>query len=202
MRITLFLTLAAFVAMSFTTEGGYTVGDTAADFELKNVDGEMVSMADYPEAKGFIVIFTCNKCPYSVAYEDRIISINKKYAKQGYPVIAINSNDPERVPGDSYEAMIERANDKKFSFPYIYDSTQEIARTFGATKTPHVFLLEKQADNALKVAYIGAIDDSPMSSKNAGEKYLENAIGALKAGNQPDPSNVKAIGCTIKWAQN
>jgi glutathione peroxidase-family protein len=95
---------------------GYQIGDMATDFKLKNVDNKMVSMADYKEAKGFIVIFTCNHCPYAVAYEDRIIALDKKYKKLGYPVIAINPNNPEVQPQDSFELMQVRAKEKKFTF--------------------------------------------------------------------------------------
>jgi len=117
---------------------GYNVGDNASDFKLKNVDGKFVSLSDYPDAKGFTVIFTCNHCPYAIAYEDRIIELDKKYKKLGYPVIAINSNDPEIAPDDSYDKMIVRAKEKGFTFPYLYDETQEVYRKYGAKRTPHI----------------------------------------------------------------
>lgn len=174
---------------------GYSVGDQAADFSLKNVDGEMVSLkGTYPDANGYIVIFTCNHCPYAVMYEDRIIDINSKYASQGYPVIAINPNDPEVVPDDSYEAMQVRAEEKSFEFPYVFDSKQNVFPLYGALKTPHVYLL----DNDLKVKYIGAIDDNPRDASAVKDRYLENAIESMKAGNDPSPSETKAVGCRIK----
>ena len=115
-----FLFALAFCFTTFaTSNAGYKVGDTARDFKLKDVGGRMVSMADNKDAKGFIVIFTCNHCPYSVAYEDRIIALHKAFAPKGYPVIAINPNDPVRQPEDSYENMKVRANEKKFMFPYL-----------------------------------------------------------------------------------
>src|SRR5210317_1073539 len=122
---------------------GYDIGDIATDFKLKNIDGNMVSLSDYDEAKGFIVIFTCNTCPYAVAYEDRIVALDKKYASKNYPVIAIMPNDTEIKPGDSMEAMQNRAKAKGFTFPYLMDENQEIFPQYGATKTPHVYILEK-----------------------------------------------------------
>lgn len=192
------LTLAlALVAMSFTvnTSGGYKVGDTAIDFKLKNVDGKTVSLAGVKDAKGYIVIFTCNACPYAKAYEDRIIALHNKYASLGYPVVAINPNDKDVQPADSYDKMKERAKEKKFPFNYLYDETQEIAKTYGATRTPHVYLLDKNR----VVKYIGAIDDNSESASDVKEKYLENAIDALRNGKDVATKETKAVGCGIKW---
>src|SRR5271154_4283255 len=122
---------------------GYEVGDNATDFRLKNVDGKMVSLADYRSAKGFIVIFDCNTCPYSKAYNGRIIALNKKYALQGFPVIAINANDPASSRGDSFEEMVKVAKEKDYDFPYLVDESQAVAKAYGATNTPHVFVLSK-----------------------------------------------------------
>jgi peroxiredoxin len=180
------------------TVKGYAVGDIAEDFSLKNVDGKMVSMADYEDAKGFVVIFTCNHCPYSIAYEDRIIEFDKAYKEKGYPVIAINPNDPsmEAAKDDSYELMQERAKEKGFTFPYLFDETQEVFPKYGATKTPHCYVLQK-SEAGLKVAYIGAFDDSKEADE-VGEKHIENAVNALLEGNSPDPAEVAAFGCGIK----
>ena len=193
------LLVALFTGATYEDKG-YSVGDYATDFKLKNVDGKMVSMSDYKSAKGIIVIFTCNTCPYSKIYEDRIIAINDKYSAQGFPVIAINPNDPERQPGDLYELMQERAKQKGFTFPYLVDETQEITRAYGATRTPHVFLLKKE-QSKYKVAYIGAVDNNHKSASKATQKYVENAIEALKAGKEVSTDFTKAIGCTIKWRE-
>ncbi len=176
---------------------GLRPGDPARDFRLKNVDGRMVSMADYKDAKGFILIFTCNHCPYSVAYEDRIIDLQRKYAPLAYPVIAVNPNDPAVQAADSYEKMIERARDKKFNFPYLFDDGQKVFPHYGATRTPHVFILEK-VDNDLIVRYIGAIDDNHEDEAAVKVKYVEDAVDALLAGKQPPVAETRAIGCTIK----
>lgn len=177
-----------------TTSNGYQPGDKATDFKLKSVDGKMYSMADYKDAKGFIVVFTCNTCPFAIKYEDRINAIAKKYTPKGYVLLAINPNDPEAQPADTFELMQEKAKEKGFVFPYLVDEGQKIYPQYGATKTPHVFLLDK----SLIVRYIGAIDDNSDDVSAVKEKYLENAIRALDNGADPSPATTKAIGCSIK----
>jgi len=179
---------------------GYGVGDYAADFNLPNVDGKKVSMADYSNAKGFIIVFTCNTCPYAKAYESRIMDLDKKYASKGFPVIAINPNDINQQPGDSMDEMKKRSSSKGYSFPYLRDDSQEVARAFGATKTPHVYILNKESNGKYKVEYIGAIDDSPNDPSDVSETYVEDAIGAIMAGKKPSVTEKRAIGCTIKWS--
>lgn len=196
MKVLPFLILffsSLFVGESMVSNG-YQPGDKAADFKLKSVDGKMYSMADYKDAKGFIVVFTCNTCPFAVKYEDRINDLAKKYKKQGYVLLAINPNDPAVQPADTFELMKEKAKDKKFAFPYLVDEGQQVYPQYGATKTPHVFLLDKN----LVVKYIGAIDDNSDDASAVKEKYLENAIAALEKGSEPSPSLTKAIGCSIK----
>lgn len=178
---------------------GYAVGDKVASFTLKNVDEQMVSLSDYTTATGVIVVFTCNHCPYAKAYEQRIMDLANTYAAQGFPLVAINPNDPNRVPEDDFANMQARAKEKGYSFPYLVDATQEVARAFGATKTPHTYLLENGGKEGFTVRYIGAIDDSPMDATAVEQTYLANAIAALTAGEAPTPDETKAIGCTIKW---
>lgn len=177
---------------------GYKVGDKAADFRLKNVDGKYYSLADIDKAKGYIVIFTCNHCPYSIAYEDRIIDLHKKYERKGYPVVAINPNDSVVQPADSWSAMKVRAQEKKFPFLYLLDEKQEIYPQYGATRTPHVYLLNKEKDGTLRVAYIGAIDDNHKDADAVADPFLAKALEALMDGRMPDPSFTRAIGCSIK----
>lgn len=187
----------ALITSGLVYAGGYDIGDKASDFNLKNVDGKMVSLSDYTDAKGFIVIFTCNHCPYAIAYEDRIIELDKKYKAMGYPVIAINPNDPDVQPGDSYEGMQERASEKGFTFPYLFDKDQSTYPKYGATRTPHVYVLNKE-NKDLVVRYIGTIDDNYADASAVEETYLANAVDALVAGNNPNPATTKAIGCSIK----
>lgn len=176
----------------------YGVGDTVSDFKLKNVDGKMVSLSDFKSAKGVIVIFDCNTCPFSQRYNSRIIALNDKYASKGFPVITINPNDPEQSSGDSFEEMVSLAKEKKYKFPYLVDESQNVAKAFGATNTPHVFIL-KNDNNTFKVAYIGAIDDNARDASSVSKKYVEEAVESL-LNNQPvSSSKTKAIGCGIKW---
>ena len=193
--LTIFTIVSAFTLK--TSSEGYKIGDTATDFKLKNIDGKMVSMADYKHTKGFIVIFTCNHCPYSIAYEDRIIELDKNYKEKGYSVIAINPNNPEISKGDDFISMQKRAKEKGFTFPYLFDEGQNIYPQYGASRTPHVFLLNKEGKD-LKVAYIGAIDNNYSDAEAVTEKYVEDAINALIDGEKPNPNFTKAIGCSIK----
>lgn len=182
-------------------QDGYKVGDAVKDFKLKNVDGKFVSLKDMKDAKGAIVVFTCNTCPYAQAYEQRVIDLHNKFASAGYPVIAINPNDPNVQPGDSFDKMAERARDKKYPFAYVMDETQEVAKAFGATRTPHVYLLQKKGEQ-FEVAYIGAIDDNTEDGSLAKNKYVELAVDALNKGQKPATNFTKAIGCTIKWKKS
>lgn len=187
------LAFILFIAAANAPEG-YKVGDTATDFSLLGTDGEMHSLNSIENAKGYVVVFTCNHCPYSKAYEDRLIALQAKYGPQGYPVVAINPNDPEVNEEDSYEKMVVRAEEKKFNFLYLLDDGQKIYPQYGATRTPHVFLLDK--DRTVK--YIGAIDDNVKNADEVEQTYLADAIEALKAGKTPNPATTKAIGCSIK----
>ncbi|MBK1440292.1 thioredoxin family protein [Parapedobacter sp. ISTM3] len=176
---------------------GYQIGDVVEDFSLKNVDGNKVSLADYSDAKGFILIFTCNTCPVAKGYEDRIIALDKKYKAQGYPVIAINPNDAGVEPRESFEQMQQRAKEKGFTFPYLLDPDHVVTKRFAATHTPHTFLLQKTSQGNV-LQYIGAIDDDSRGG-NPQTKFVEDAIAALNGGSTPNPNMTKAIGCTIKW---
>lgn len=190
----LMLTAVFFFSAFTTITESYKIGDIATDFKLKSVDGKTYSMADFKSAKGFIIVFTCNHCPFAKKYEDRINDLAKKYKPKGYVLLAINPNDPSVQPDDSFELMKVRAKEKGFVFPYLVDEGQKIYPQYGATKTPHVFLLDKNR----VVKYIGAIDDNVDSAGDVKENYLENAIAALESGKTPSPETTKAIGCSIK----
>lgn len=183
--------------VSFEPLDGYEIGDVATDFSLKNIDGEMVSLSDYNDAKGFLVIFTCNMCPYAKAYENRIIELDAKYKPLDVPVIAINPNNPAKQPGDGFEEMKTRAEEKGFTFPYLLDEGQQIFPQYGATRTPHVYLLEKTEEGNI-VRYIGAIDDNYQNEAQVEEKYVENAVDAMLAGEEIKVTTTRAIGCSIK----
>jgi len=193
--VLLIAAIGLFMAATSTTDGGgLAVGDTAPNFSLKNIDGKTVSLDTYKNAKGYVVIFTCNTCPYAVMYEQRIIELHDKYAAKGYPVIAINPNDPEVKPGDSLEKMQQRAAAKEFPFAYLLDVGQEVYPAYGATKTPHIYLLDANKT----VQYIGALDNNPQDAAAVSTRYVEEAIAALDAGKKPAITYTKAIGCSIK----
>ena len=176
------------------SDGGYEIGDTADNFTLKNIDGEFVSLDSYEDANGYVIIFTCNTCPYSKLYEDRIIKLHKDLTPKGFHVIAINPNDPRIKPGDSYGEMKTRAREKSFPFPYLFDEEQDIFPKFGAKSTPHVFVLDKDR----VVQYIGAIDDSPRDIEAVKVNYVTEAVTAIETGEKPEINYTKAIGCSIK----
>jgi peroxiredoxin len=176
---------------------GYTIGDAVSNIDLKDVDGAMVSFSDFPKAKGFIVIFTCNTCPFAVASEDRIIALDAQFKEKGFPVIAINPNNPSVQPDDTFELMQLKARDKGFTFPYLYDATSMVYAQFGAKKTPHVYLLQREKGQNI-VKYIGAIDDNVRNESAVKEQFLANAINELLAGKEVSRKETKAIGCSIK----
>lgn len=198
MKKLILLFAIVFCITNINANDGLHIGDTATDFNLKNIDGKMVSLADYNDANGFIIIFTCNHCPYSKAYEDRIIALDKKYADVKFPVIAISSNDAVQYPEDDFDNMKKRAKEKSFTFPYLYDETQTIAKQYGALKTPHVFILLKD-NGQLITKYIGAIDDNWEDATAVTEKYVENALNNIIEGKKVPVPLTKAIGCGIKW---
>lgn len=193
------LILFIFVYAQPLHQEGYIVGDYATDFSLEGVDGQMVSLKDYKNAKGFILVFTCNTCPYAKMYEQRIIDLHKKFDQKGFPVVAINPNCPERSPGDAMSEMKQRAEDKNFPFAYLQDKSQETTKAYGATNTPHVYILNKEQAGKLKVAYIGTIDNNYKDASKANVHYVEDAVNALLEKQIVPESKTKAIGCSIKW---
>lgn len=202
MKVPLLLSVAFTAATLFAQSASppplppkpYAVGDIAADFTLKSVKGDSVSLSDYADKNGVIVVFTCNHCPFAQLYEQRIIDLHNNYAPLGYPVIAINPNSPLVVADDSFEKMQERARQKRYPFDYLFDEAQTVYPKFGATRTPHVFLL----DSNRAVRYIGAIDNNAEAPSETTTRFVENAIRKLMNGESPEPSFTRAIGCTVK----
>lgn len=194
------LVFACFMMLGImaNAQNGYQVGDVATDFSLKDVSGKNVSLADYKAAKGFIVVFTCNTCPVAQAYQSRIEALHSQFATKGYPVIAINTNDPMASPGDSYVKMQHYAKSKNFSYVYLEDPDQVYTKKFGAVRTPHVFVLQKTAKGN-EVAYIGAIDNNQEETGAQTVSYVSNALNLLLQDKKPEVSSTKAIGCGIKW---
>lgn len=200
--ITILCSLMAFYTLCYhssiaTVSDGYGIGDYADDFSLRDTKGNMVSLSGFKDAKGYLVIFTCNTCPYSVAYEDRIIALDKKYKPLGVPVIAINPNNPGVQPGDDMVHMKQRAEEKGFTFPYLLDSGQKVYPLYGAKRTPHVFLLER-TDKGNMVRYIGTVDDNYSDAKAVEVNYVKDAVDAMLAGKEITTTTTRAIGCSIK----
>ncbi|MFT6879669.1 MAG: peroxiredoxin [Arcticibacterium sp.] len=189
------------VAVSRSVEAtSYGVGDEAQDFSLLNIDGNKKSLASFRDAEGFILVFTSNHCPFSKAYEDRLVALDAKYASLGYPIIAINPNDPRAYEEDTRENMRKRAIEKKFTFPYLVDD-KGIGQVYGAKRTPQVFVLKKERGKNI-VKYIGAIDDNAQDVSSVNKKYVEDAVDNLLADKPVVTQNTKAIGCAIKWRSN
>jgi len=166
-----------------------------ADQKMKNVDGKEVAVADVKGAKGTLVIFTCNACPWAKAWEDRIVALGNDYKGKGIGVIAVNANDPGKVAEDGYDQMKTRAAEKKFGFPYVVDATSNVARAYGATRTPEAFLFDAQG----KLVYHGTIDDNAQEPGKVSTRYLADALAAVSSGKEIAVKETKAMGCGIKF---
>lgn len=199
--LTLLLTVFSLTAFDTFVRNGYEIGEKVDDFTLKSVSGDMVSLSDFSDEQGVILVFDCNTCPWSQGYNERIKALHRMYADKGFPVVAVNPNDPSASPGDSFDKMVAYARDKEFPHTYLQDESQEVARAFGATNTPHVFVLDN--DNGdFRVAYIGAIDNNPRNGEAATKHYVQDAVDALLNNETPEVNSAKAIGCTIKWKRS
>jgi peroxiredoxin len=163
--------------------------------KLKNVDGKEITLDSVKGAKGTLVVFTCNACPWAKAWEDRIVALGNEYQKKGVGVIAINANDPAVQAEDDYDTMKTRAHDKGFGFPYVVDATSGVARAFGATRTPEAFLFD--AKGAL--VYHGTIDDNAQQPDQVKERYLSDALRSVTSGSEVAVKETKAMGCGIKF---
>ncbi len=172
-----------------------SVGSTAPDFKLKGVDGKEYSLGAFADRKAVAVIFSCNHCPYVLAWEDRMIAIQRDYEARGAALIAINANNAAAYPDDSFENMVKRSQQQGFSFPYAHDETQDVAHAYGATHTPEVFLLDAER----KVRYHGAIDDNYDDASAVKQHYLRDALDAVLEGGEPSVTETPPVGCTVKW---
>jgi peroxiredoxin len=171
-----------------------TLGERAPDFELPGTDGGSHALAANG-APATLVYWTCNHCPYALAWHDRMLDLARDYSEQGVRVLAINSNDPERYPADSYEAMVERVeNEGEWPHPYLHDDSQQVARDWGAEKTPHVFVLDRD----LKLRYHGA-PDADYEDASHGAAWAREALDAVLEGREPERSQTPAVGCGVKW---
>ncbi len=177
--------------MAFTLE----LGATAPEFDLPGVDGRNYSLADFTDAKLLIVLFTCNHCPYVIGSEQRMVALANDYAPKGVAMVAINSNETENHPTDSFDHMVERAAERGFPFPYVRDESQEIALAYGALRTPHYYVFD--ADRTLR--YTGRMDDNPREPGAETTHELRDALDALLDGGDPPQPLTNPIGCNVKW---
>jgi peroxiredoxin len=177
----------------------FAQNDTASlDFYLKNIDGNSVSLNDFPNAKGFIIIFTCNHCPFAKLYPKRLNKLNKKYHHKGFPLLAISSTDTLLYAEDTYDNMVIKANKEKFTFPYLYDSAQSVAKLYKAERTPQAFVLFKEKNNWV-IKYNGAIDDNGAEPKKVKVDYVSDAVEALLKNQKVLITETKSIGCKIMF---
>ena len=186
------------LAVSSAAAGGpLPIGATIpmTDVAMKNVDGKDVTLKSVMQPAGILVVFTCNHCPFAKRWESRIVELGNTYAAQGVGVVAINANDPKTYPDDSFEAMQARAKEKGMAFPYVVDATSDVARAFKATKTPEVFLFDKDG----KLVYHGAVDDNGEEPAKVQRAYLKEALEAVVAGKEVVVKETKSIGCGIKF---
>ena len=177
--------------MAFTLE----LGKSAPDFSLPGVDGKTYSLDDFKDAKILIVVFSCNHCPYVLGSEDRMNALYADYAPKGVAMIAVNSNETENHPTDSFDHMVQRAEEKGFKFPYVCDESQEVALAYGAMRTPHFYVFDEQR----KLRYTGRMDDNPKEAARATTHELRDALDALLAGNAPPVRLTNPMGCNVKW---
>ncbi len=176
---------------------GLVLGDPApmSDVKMRDVGGREISLAAAKGARGTLVVFTCNHCPYAKAWERRIAALGNDAARRGLGVIAINPNDPAAYPEDAFEPMVKRARALGLRFPYTVDATSGMARAFGATRTPEAFLF----DAGGKLVYHGTIDDNAKDADAVKRHYLRDAVDAVLAGKPVPMAETKALGCSIKF---
>jgi peroxiredoxin len=197
MKFVMFVLCAVLVAGGSVLAAGLKLGDTEpmSATKMKNVDGRELSIADTAGKNGTLVVFSCNHCPFVKGWESRISMIGNATLKNGVGVIAINPNDPEAYAEDRFEEMQKRAKERGFEFPYVVDATSDVARAFGATRTPECYLFDK----AGKLVYHGAVDDNYANAAKADKHYLQDALDSLVAGKEIPVKESKSVGCTIKF---
>jgi peroxiredoxin len=171
------------------------LGERAKPFSLQGVDGREHALEDYTDNDALVLIFSCNHCPYVRAWEDRMVQIQADYADRGVQLLAINANDAQKYPSDSFEAMKKRSEEKQFNFPYLHDETQSVASVYGAERTPEIFLF----DSEQILRYHGAIDDNYDDHGAVQKPYLREALDAVLAGEEPAVASTRPVGCTVKW---
>jgi peroxiredoxin len=165
------------------------------DVKMAGVDGKSVTLAGVAGKKGTLVVFTCNHCPWAKMWQTRVTEIGNAAGKAGIGMVAINANDPADYPEDDMNGMKQRAKELKIKFPYVIDATSDVARAFGATRTPEAFLFDAEG----KLVYHGTIDDSPKDASAVKDAFLKDAVNAVSTGKTVTTAETKAMGCSIKF---
>jgi peroxiredoxin len=167
----------------------------STNVRMRNVDGTEVTIGGVRGERGTLVVFTCNHCPYAKAWEGRLTVLGNRFRGRGIGVVAVNSNDPSEHEEDGFEQMQARARTLGIQFPYVVDATSNVARAYGATRTPEVFLF----DSELRLVYRGAIDDNAYEADEVQARYLEDALTSLVEGRPIATPTTRSVGCTIKF---
>ncbi len=179
-----------------TEQNGIAIGERAPAFELPGVDGESQALGEPGAEPATVVYWTCNHCPYALAWHERLLDVARDYADRGVRVLAINSNDAERYPQDGPEAMRQRVQGEGgWPHPYLFDASQDVARAYGAERTPDVFVF----DSDLRLRYRGA-PDADYEEPGQDAVWLREALDAVLEGSEPQRPQTEPVGCTIKWA--
>lgn len=171
------------------------IGKSLFNFELKGTDGKIYDKFTFADRTALVLIVTCNHCPYARAYWHRLIKLYDQFEEDNLMILAVNSNDAEQYPADSYENMKKMSFELKLPFPYLYDEEQRVATKLGATRTPEAFVFNSKR----KLVYKGAIDDNWESEHMVMQVYLEDAIEDTLDGMEPDYPEIAAVGCSVKW---
>lgn len=194
--LTILLVLAT-AGLAWALQPGDSLPQAAANVKMKGVDGKEVSFKELMGSKGLLVIFSCNHCPWVKAWQARMVALGNEYSQKGVGVVAVNSNDTAAYPDDDMDHMVAQAKEHGYQFPYVMDATSEVARAFGATRTPEAFLFDAQG----KLVYHGAIDDNAEKPQEVKKTYLADALAAVVAGKPVPVAETKALGCSIKFRQ-
>ncbi len=192
--VTIFFTMTVIVCVCFISYGQKTV----PDFNLRSTDNKWISLKKYPKAKGFIIVFVCNHCPFANRYSGRMNILNSKYAPLGIPLIAVNSSDTLMFRDETFAKMVESAKKKKYNFPYLYDNTQIVGKNFSAYKTPQAFVIWKQ-NNKWVIEYNGTLDDNGAEPTKVVHAFIDEAVENLLAGIKVSTPVTKSIGCEIHY---
>ena len=189
--------LSIITGITFLISGELEIGSAMplVDHQLADISGKTMTLTNAKGDAGTLVIFSCNTCPWVLAWEDRYVTLAQEFIPKGIGMIAVNSNESQFERDDSMEEMVEHAQEMGYNFPYVQDPGSKLATAFGARKTPHIYLFDEKD----KLVYRGAIDDNARKPRKVKQTFLADAMDALLTGEKIDPVSTKALGCSIKF---